>query len=289
MTLGEAYNYGKEVLHEAKIENFAFDAMCIFQNCFGKNRLDLVYCRTETADEKLLNKFKSDIDKRKMRYPLQYILGKWSFMGLDFLVGEGVLIPRDDTEVLVETSLSLIKNIKNPKIIDLCAGSGAVSISLAKARPDAEVTAIELSDVAFEYLQKNITMNKVQNVEAVKGDILKDFVLFSQNKFDLIVSNPPYIKSEEIVNLQTEVKIEPRIALDGGKDGLLFYKAILSNWTKLLKSDRYICMEIGFDQGEDLKNLLKHYNYSEVNIVLDINNLDRVVYGKNKIKRSVKN
>ena len=279
MTLSEAYNIGKKILEDANIESSSFDAMCIFNKCFEVDRMSLVEKRNINVSEEKLETFFSSLNERKNGRPLQYILGSWSFMGNDFFVGEGVLIPRDDTEVLVRQALKSIENIKSPKILDLCAGSGTVCISLAKERKDAKVTAVELSDIAFKYLEKNIVKNATFNITALKKDIFSRDFNFLENEFDIIVSNPPYIPSEEINNLQKEVKLEPTLALDGGNDGLKFYKEILNYWTLFLKSSGKICVEIGFDQGKKVSQLFRNANLYDIIVYKDINNCDRAVCG----------
>lgn len=280
MTLNEVYLKGKNILAKAGNENPAFDAMCIFNFCFKLNRQDIILCRDNIADEKKISEYFLMIEQRKNGRPLQYILGMWYFMGLKFKVGEGVLIPRDDTEVLVRESLSLMKDIKKPKILDLCSGSGAIAISLAKNRPDANIIALELSDTALRYLNENIALNMVDNVVAFKGDVLKGPNEYNIEKIDLIVSNPPYIPTDDIDMLQREVKNEPIMALDGGEDGLKFYNVIAEKWRSVLKEKSYICVEIGKNQSSDVANIFKKNNANNIYTVKDINEIDRVIIAK---------
>lgn len=280
MTLNEVYLKGKDILAKAGNENPAFDAMCIFNFCFKLNRQDIVLCRDNIAPAKKTSEYFLMIEQRKNARPLQYILGTWDFMGLKFKVGEGVLIPRDDTEVLINESLNLIKDIKKPRILDLCSGSGAVAISLAKNRPDASIVALELSPAAIRYLKENITLNKTYNVSVLKGDVLKGPEQYNIEKVDLIVSNPPYIPTDDIDMLQLEVKNEPLMALDGGEDGLKFYNVIAKKWKSALKEEGYICAEIGINQSSSVINIFKERGANNIYTVKDINKIDRVVTAK---------
>src|ERR1035437_207110 len=181
--------------------------------------------------------------------PLQYILGLWEFYSLPFYVGEGVLIPRADTETLVDAALSSIEGINSPKVIELGAGCGAIAIAIAKKRPDAHVLALELSDIAIDYLKRNLELNKINNVSIIKADI---YEYETTEKYDLLVCNPPYIKTDDIVSLQKEMNFEPKIALDGGNDGLMFYKEIASRWQGNIKNNGKIAVEIGSTQKADI-------------------------------------
>lgn len=296
MTLEQIYIKGKQILKSFNIPDFDFDTMCIFEHAFNIKRQDLLIHKSCDAQQNKTDLFFKMIDERKNHRPLQYILGHWDFMGNTFKVGEGVLIPRDDTEVLVNVATQKLKDylkkffISSPLILDLCSGCGIVAITLAKLFPQATIFAVELSDIALSYLNNNIKLNKVSTVIPVKFDILKNdlstFFLKIKSlknvqtpKFDSIVSNPPYIKSSDIASLQIEVQKEPQMALDGGCDGLTFYKSILNNWSVLLKENASLCVEIGFDQKISVKNLFENNNFKSVEIFKDINKLDRVVSG----------
>lgn len=278
MTLSEAYREGLRLSQQAQIDNAAFDNISIFEHCFNLNRQDVSLYRENIAPAEKLEKFFSCINERKGGKPLQYILGSWDFMGRKFMVGEGVLIPRDDTEVLVNKALDLLKNKKDAKILDLCSGSGAVAILLADNLKNAKITAIEISDKAIEYLRENIKLNNATNVSVKKLDILNDDIPFSEQEFDLIVSNPPYIKSSEIKTLQKEVQFEPKLALDGGDDGLAFYKTIAQRWKKFLKCDGSLCVEIGMGQDKEVLGIFERAGFLNIEILRDINGINRVVY-----------
>ena len=180
-------------------------------------------------------------------------------MKMDFFVNENVLIPRPDTEILVEEVINLAKKIDNPKILDLCTGSGAIAISIAKNVPSAEVLAIDISEKALEVAKKNAN-NLQSKVKFKKSNLFSNI---GKMKFDIIVSNPPYIKKSDIKLLSNEVQKEPQIALDGGYDGLDFYRKISSQAIDYLKFGSYLCFEIGYDQQEDVTEIIKdskHYN-----------------------------
>lgn len=281
MTLNEVYLKGKNILKKAKIYSYQFDAMKIFEFCFNFDRNNIILYKDINADKQKTLKFFKLIYQRKNGRPLQYILGCWPFMDAKIKVGEGVLIPRDDTEVLVNSTLLKLKNIKNPKILDLCAGPGTISISLAKKRPDANIIALEISSAALKYLYKNIIFNKVKNVTPIQFDLFYDLSNFNLKNFDLIVSNPPYIATKEIAKLQKEISYEPLIALDGGSDGLKFYRAIATKWCTILKKSGYLCVEIGYGQSAKILNIFEKANLKNFNVIKDLNGIERVIIANN--------
>lgn len=213
--------------------------------------------------------------KRQRGTPLQYILGKWWFYKSEFLVGEGVLIPRQDTETLVEAATELLRDIKSPKVCDLCSGSGCIAISIAAERPDAEVTAVEKYSEAYSYLQKNIVHNKANNVKAVQYDVLcKPF-----GEYDLIVSNPPYIKDADKKELSKEVLNEPHTALFGGDDGLYFYREITKSWKSALKEGGILAFEVGINEDEAVAEILRQNGFVNIGAKNDLIGIPRVIFG----------
>lgn len=280
MTLTQVYLQGNRLLTRAKVDSPAFDAMCIFKFCLGFDRQGLILHGNDIADEKKSARFFELIYQRAKGRPLQYILGSWEFMGIEFKVGEGVLIPRGDTEVLVSEVLALTKDIKKPKILDLCAGPGTIAITLAKFRVDASVFAVELSEVALRYLQKNINLNAVENITPLRFDVLFDADKFNFNEFDIIVSNPPYIATSELKSLKKEVLNEPQMALDGGSDGLMFYRAIAENWVKFLRRGGYLCVEVGIGQALAVADIFKAAGLDNIEVIRDLSGIDRVVIAK---------
>lgn len=276
VTLSELYTNTKSLLEKAKIESYVFESKCIIQHVFNINFNQLLLNGNQMVDEKLLHKISDIVKKRSSGYPLQYILGEWEFYGFKFLVGEGVLIPRQDTETLVEYIISVANSIKNPRILDLCSGSGCIAITLEKMLPTSTVCAVEFSKEALNYLTQNIKLNN-SNVTVFEGDVLnKDFTNYFEN-FDIIVSNPPYLTKNDICNLQEEVKHEPNLALFGGDDGLQFYTSISKIWKKCLKQNGIISYEIGIGQENDVANILLNNGFTDIQTIRDLTGIIRVV------------
>lgn len=228
-------------------------------------------------------KIKAILTKRTNGYPLQYILGKWSFMGRDFSVGEGVLIPRDDTEVVVLSVIPYLKQNKKARIIDLCSGSGIIAVTLKCMFPQSEVHALELSEKAFPYLKMNIE-SLAPDVILHKGDLNLLCNSFGDNYFDLVISNPPYIESEIIPTLQTEVQNEPKMALDGGTDGLDFYRSIIQKWSDKLKSGGMMAFELGEGQFDPVKTIMKENGFENISEFMDLGNIQRAINGTLELK-----
>ena len=213
-------------------------------------------------------------NERKKGRPLAYIIGNTEFFGRVFETKEGVLIPRPETELLVEEVLKIAKNMGAEKILDIGTGSGAIAISLA-FETNAKLVAVDISDGAIEIANKN-AKTLGADVEIIKSDLFEKI----DEKYDIIVSNPPYIKTAVLSTLDREVRDhEPILALDGGEDGLDFYRKIIENAPKYLKDDGYVAFEIGFDQAEDLKRLLKK-DFENINVIKDYNKHDRIVIAK---------
>ncbi len=277
MNFFELFKYGSKILQENSVEDFDFDAQCLLEFCFGFDKNKYFLNRLEQVDERGKDKFLSLIKCRANGVPLQYIVGKWGFMNGEFMVGEGVLIPRADTEILVEAAAEFIRSHKNVKTVcDLCSGSGCVGISLAMMFPDIHVFCVELSEDAFSYLEKNIEFNKTENVTPIKGDITKGIEFFDLENIDVIVSNPPYIETDEIDTLSREVRKEPIMALDGGDDGFDFYRVIGEKWLSYLKKGSFAAFECGETQAKKLIEIYSEYS-SDLKIHKDLNNIERVV------------
>lgn len=279
MTLGEIYQKGKGALVRAGNESPAFDAGCLFQKAFGLDRQALILHSGEPGNAAKVEDYIKMIEERACGRPLQYILGKWPFMELELNVGEGVLIPREETELLVYTAAGLLKNSVKPQIVDLCSGTGAVALGLASLIPDAQIAAVELYDKAFAYLRMNQKDTGLEQVTPVRLDVLNpnSAALFSE--LDCIVSNPPYIKAEELPTLQTEVRREPQTALDGGTDGLVFYRAIANLWLPKLKHGGAAAVEVGEGQASEVAELFESAGLSQIHIFTDFNQIERVVSG----------
>ncbi|SHJ85534.1 peptide chain release factor N(5)-glutamine methyltransferase [Tepidibacter formicigenes] len=220
------------------------------------------------------------LNQRKEGRPIAYILGHREFMGLDFFVKEGVLIPRPDTEILIEEVINLSKSIKSPLIVDIGTGSGAISVSLAKYIKDAKVYSLDISDTALEVGKINAKNNNVEDrITFLKSDLFSS-VENLNSKFDIVVSNPPYIKKDDIYNLDKDVKdYEPILALDGGEDGLNFYRRITKDSLMFLKENGVLAYEVGHDQAEDVKEIMIENNFKNIKIVRDLAGIQRVVIG----------
>lgn len=279
MTLSELYRKARLDFRNAEIDSPQYDAMCLIEHFFGVNRAELVVKGDKSPKAEIEAEFLTAVEKCSSGYPLQYILGEWTFMDIPLFVGEGVLIPRDDTEILVREAIKRVRGVENPKIIDLCSGTGAVAIALAKAYPKAEILAVELSDKAFSYLKENLKRNACENIKAIKGDIFRLYEEFSASEFDAVLSNPPYIKTDIIATLAKEVQHEPKLALDGGKDGMIFYNSIIENWKGKVKRNGFIGVEIGEDLTNEIVKLFKENNFKDVYVLKDMAGLDRAVFG----------
>ena len=234
----------------------------------------------EIKDREKLDILESYVSKRLENMPIQYILNKAYFYGFPFFVDKSVLIPRFDTEVLVEEILRIAKGDKNKKILDMCTGSGAIAISLKKLGGFERVDAVDISNDALEIAKKN-AVDLGCDINFSKSDMFSG--LTSENKYDIIVSNPPYIKSHMVDSLESEVKdFEPRLALDGDIDGMKFYKIIKENFIKYLNPEGILALEIGYDEAKDIRKLFDGF---DINIKKDLSNLDRVAIISEKIYR----
>lgn len=280
MTLNELYRYGKQTLRNNEIEDYTCDALMLMQNCFGVDRIQLTIHGNETADADKETEYRQKIARRSEGYPLQYLIGTWNFMERLFYVGEGVLVPREDTEVVVRAALKRMEGIKNPRVIDLCSGSGAIAVTLALERPDAEIYALELSETAFGYMQKNIAFHNADNVKPLLGDVFTKHTDFADHSFDVIVSNPPYICSGEISTLSREVLNEPHLALDGGIGGIDFYISIIKNWTAKIKPHGSLCFEFDPAQAKTIAEKMTAVGFGDIKIFKDFNEMDRAISGK---------
>lgn len=225
----------------------------------------------EKISKSTLDKAREIVFRRNNGEPLQYIIGKAEFYSLSFFVGNGVLIPRQDTETLVDEALDYIRKNDCKSVLDLCSGSGCIAVAIEKNAPNCNITAVEKYDEAYSYLQKNIAASKSKNITAIKSDALK------YNKyFDLVVSNPPYVNKSLKESLQKEVLFEPHNALFADDDGLYFYKKIAKNYANNCKA---IMFEIGEEQGESVSEILKQNGFENVRVVKDICQNDRVCIG----------
>lgn len=280
MTLAQVYQNGKEYLRKAGVESPAFDAMCLFEAVFGYNRQSLLLHGDEPAPNDRIVVFNDSIHQRADKRPLQYIVGEWPFLSLTLKIGEGVLIPREDTELLVRTAEEMLRLREKAVALDLCAGTGAVGLGLASLLPQVEVTCVEFFDEALTYLKENLQRHpELASVNWMQADVLDPAVPEQFGMVDAIVSNPPYVTTGEMETLQEEVRREPSTALDGGEDGLRFYRALAENWVPILKKGGIFAVEIGEGQAEAVRELFTQAGLKNIRIAKDFGGIDRVVAG----------
>lgn len=250
------------IMEENGIESAYFDTKCIFEDFPSASR------------EKIL----SLVKRRSGGYPLQYILGTWEFYGYKMTVNENVLIPRPETELLIENVINLCgkNNITNPVIADLCSGSGCIAVVLSREITGSQVSAVEISEKAVGVIRKNAEINN-SDIEIFCADVLKKETAEKFSGLDIIVSNPPYLTQEEMNILQKEVTFEPSTALFGGADGLDFYKKMIPLWKNSLKNGGYILFEFGDNQYEEVGNILEHNNFKNITFSRDLQKIIRSV------------
>ena len=277
MTIFEAYNSTKKKLEKAGIEDYVFEAKQIIKHITGLSAPQILTSYNKNLTEFQENNLIALIHQREVRYPLQYIFGEWDFYGRSYFVGPGVLVPRADTETVVETAIEYLKEKEKPRILDLCAGSGCIGITLSKEIENSIVYLVEKYDEALRYTEKNITRNKADNAKAIKGDIFEGTA--SDEVYDLIISNPPYIPQKEMSEISPETKFEPETALLAADGGMEFYKAIINNYTKSLKEGGMLAFEVGINESRKVAELLEAAGYKNIVIKNDLNNIERAVQG----------
>ena len=274
MTYKETIDFGIRILELAGIEEAENDAwLLLSKECKMNRTAYYMHMKDEILPEQL-NEYKGLIKKRAERVPLQYITGEQEFMGLTFHVNNNVLIPRQDTETLVEEALKIIE--PGMKVLDMCTGSGCIIISILKNTTDVAGYACDISKHAINVAKENAKINNVF-VDFERSDLFEKI----NDKFDVIVSNPPYIRSEEIPHLMPEVaRFEPMEALDGKEDGLDFYRRIVKDSKTHLNDNGILLFEIGYDQGTAVSDMLKYAGYCEIKVIKDLAGNDRVVMGR---------
>ena len=276
MTLREAWKFGKDRLTEAQVPDADLDAWYLLEWCTGVNRSHYLAWPEEAISPEQEEQYRQTLNQRERRIPLQQITGEQEFMGLSFYVNEHVLIPRQDTEVLVEETAKFLKD--GMSFLDLCTGSGCILLSLLHLRAGAEGTGADLSPEALKVAAQNRERLGVK-AELIESDLFDKI----ESAFDVIVSNPPYIKRAEIETLMDEVRLhEPYMALDGHEDGLYFYRKIAEEAPKYLRAGGGLFLEIGCDQGACVAELLRQQGFADVKVVKDLAGLDRVVEGFNR-------
>lgn len=255
MTIQEAINKATIKLKTKAIDSPKLKARLLMQFVLNQSRQYLMVYDEKKLTQEQEKKYLEVVEQLIKGIPLQHITHRQEFMKMDFYVNNHVLIPRPDTEVLVEEVIQIAKKINAKKILDLCTGSGAIAISLAKYIEDSQITATDISREALEIAELNAKRQQVdKQIAFLQSDLFEDL---PKEKYDIIVSNPPYIKKEMIKNLDKEVQKEPYIALDGGQDGLNFYRKIIQQAYEFLKYRGYLCLEIGYDQKIDVIELIE--------------------------------
>jgi len=267
------------------------EAELLFSQVLGCDRLDLYLNKDKYLSGKKLNFITNALARRIKGEPIQYILGKTEFMGLELKIGAGVFIPRPETEILVETAIKYVQGaprlrsgqagcrVQGKRILDLGTGSGCIAVSLAKYLTDIEIDASDISDQALAVAHDNAKLNKV-SVNFFKSDLFLSSKLYAPS-YDLIVSNPPYVSEGEIGKLQPELRFEPRVALSGGLDGLDFYRRIIPESADYLKSNGLLMMEIGFGQRQAIEKIFSGSGkFKVIEVVKDYNNIDRVIVAR---------
>ena len=265
-----------DLLKSSGIENVEYDIKAILTDTFGLdlNKFILDMDNEFEPDKDLEAKYLSRIEKRKMHIPLQYIINKQNFYGLDFYVDESVLIPRYDTENIVDRIVKDCKENKCLSVLDLCTGSGCIAVCLKKNGFE-KVYAADISDKALAVAKHNANLNNA-DIIFLQSDLYENFP--KEIRFDVIVSNPPYISTDKIAELETQVKdFEPKLALDGGKDGLDFYKKILKLSKDFINKSGRLYLEIGYDQAKEVVDLAKKEGYYNIQIIKDLSGRDRVI------------
>lgn len=274
MTYREALNLGEKVLNLAKIDDAKMDAWLLLSMVCKIERSFYYLHMEEDLPEEELKEYEIALKKRGEHIPLQYIVGETEFMGLRFKVNSSVLIPRQDTETLVEEALKIISS--GMKVLDMCTGSGCIIVSILHNVPGTEGYAIDISKQALNVAKENAKLNDV-SVMFERSDLFDNVT----GKFDVIVSNPPYIPTQEILNLMPEVQeFEPMEALDGKEDGLYFYERIVAESKDYLNENGWLMFEIGHDQGEAVSAMMREAGFSDVRVIQDLARNDRVVTGR---------
>ena len=266
--------YGINELENGNIENAKIKTKILLAFLMNKNTEYLIFNKNEIVGNKIVKQYKKEIHKMKYGKPLQYITHTQQFMGLSFYVNKHVLIPRFDTEILVDEIINQNIEKENLAILDMCTGSGAIAISLSKKLKNSSIYAADISLKAIKIKKKNNKTNNTK-VEFIRSNMFSNIL---EKKFDIIVSNPPYIKTKIINKLNKDVKKEPKIALNGGKDGLKYYKILANNAYKHIKPNGMLALEIGFDQKEEIIKILESTNqYKNIICKKDFAGNDRII------------
>lgn len=280
MKIKEALKKANQILIQNNIDEVFLKSRILLAHILNVEKEYLIIHDDEVLLSLQENEFFEKVNKLCSGVPIQYLTNSQEFMGVNFYVDKNVLIPQPDTEILVENVISIIKNLqkscqKEITVLDLCTGSGIIGVCLKKYLQNVNVLSSDISSNALEIAKKNANLQNVK-IDFIKSDLFENI----DEKFDVIVSNPPYIKTDKINELSKEVKNEPRLALDGGQDGLDFYRKIIKESTNFFRKTGYLALEIGYDQKEAVENLFKNFKYKEIKIFKDLSDIERVIIGK---------
>lgn len=281
MKIQELLKFGYDTLKKVNIDTYMLDTQLILAEVLKVDKLFIITNRDMTVEDKIADEYIRLIKLREKKMPVKYIIKQAEFMGIDFFIKEGVLIPRGDTEILVEETLKEIKINSYKSICDVCCGSGAIGVAIAYYEEATNVICYDISDIALEVTKENVNKHKLNHrIEVNKSDLLSDAIK-NKEKFDVVVSNPPYIKKDIIDTLMEDVKnYEPFIALCGGEDGLYFYRKLVIQSKEVLNIGGTLLFEIGYDQKEEVMKLMKDSGFKDVICIKDLSGNDRVVKGK---------
>lgn len=291
VTLSDLLKEGTRFLEKSEIKEAGLDAWLLLEYATGKNRAYFFAHGDETVEEDTVLDYRKLIEKRATHIPLQHLTHQAFFMGYEFYVNEHVLVPRQDTETLAEEAMKVLKNVKGPKILDMCTGSGCILLSLLLEIPNSTGTGADISPEALKVAKKNAkSLNVSDRAVFVESNLFSD-IYFSKKDgkdgqvYDILVSNPPYIPTEEIDGLMEEVRLhDPRIALDGMADGLAFYRLITEQAGDFLKPGGWLMYEIGCSQGADVKGIMENAGFVNTQIIQDLCGMDRVVLGQKEFQ-----
>ena len=280
-TYNELYLHARSALKQAEVESYTLEARLLASRAAGKTKEAFLRDLTLYTSKECEDRLEALLQRRLAGEPLAYITGDWEFYGLPMHVTQDVLIPRMDTEVLVDTAVKALRGRKmDARILDLCCGSGCIGVALAHELPAAHVLMVDISERALEVSRENIRLNRVNRAATLRADALEKPPM-SIGQFDLIVSNPPYVASFDILTLDSSVRdYEPLGALDGGEDGLTFYRAIIHNWIRALRPGGLLMFEVGEDQAASVRALMREGQLQDVFSVQDTAGIERVVVGR---------
>lgn len=272
----------KKALLDGGVENAENEAQWLIEKVYNTDKVTLMTKRVMSGEDSEIV-LDALVKRRIAGEPLQYLLGEWDFMGIKVDVGQGVLIPREDTFAVISSTFDYLDKLcerlesgEKVRILDLCSGSGIIALYLEKRYRKAEIYALEKDKAAFAYLERNIAKND-SHITPVLGDVFESFVNYEDGFFDLIISNPPYVKTSELDSLQKEVLYEPKAALDGGEDGCDFYKAIVKLWSQKLKDGGMLSFELSEEQFDDVAQLMRQKGFKRIKAYFDLSGVRRAI------------